>query len=258
VKLFRYSSGMQMISHCLMQSSDALQLFALIFGLLIVVCASAIYYSERGKYYEDSQEYKRENPLTQLEEANPFESIPASLWWCVVTLTTVGYGDVSPVTFPGQLVGFFTMLLGIVCVAMPLSIVGSNFHEIHQGMRDGDEDEEEVDNTDNPIDKLYDIAEASEKTEEMSDVGVLMCEGLSLVLRRYLEPEAWYTEMELNMEEEDEDGESSLVSPPPRRATLVQGREEGVLQVDDRHIAALEQVVQRAHVHCVTLRNQLG
>jgi hypothetical protein len=50
---------MQMIAHCLAQSTDALQLFTMILSLLIVVCASAMYYSERGEYVASEQAYLR-------------------------------------------------------------------------------------------------------------------------------------------------------------------------------------------------------
>jgi len=259
VKLFRYSSGMQMISHCLVQSSDALQLFALIFGLLIVVCASAIYYSERGDYHADEQAYYRLNPRTEVSEINPYESIPASLWWCVVTLTTVGYGDVAPVTSTGQLVGFFTMLLGIICVAMPLSIVGSNFHEIHQGMRnDGEEEEEAVGADRNASDVLYEAAEASEEVENIAECSVVMAEGLSLMLRRYLEPEWWDS---FEDSDDDDDKDPVPINSPGGRLSV--GRmnghvEHGELKVDDRHLTMLEEVVSRALVHCHSVRQKLG
>lgn len=192
VKLFRYSTGMQMISHCMLQSSDALQLFTLIFSLLIIVCASAIYYSERGEWHEYDPlggpgYYDRMNLYTNEAERNPFASVPESLWWCIVTLTTVGYGDVAPVTLPGQCVGFLTILLGVICVAMPLSIIGANFHEINQSLKDAEDEKlqeakgeprEDADPLRHPIDALCDAADRSEEAEDLSDI--ISCVGESV------------------------------------------------------------------------------
>jgi len=56
-----------------------------------------------------------------------FPSIPATFWWCIVTFTTVGYGDQSPRTGIGRVFGCMTMFMGIFFIAMPLTIVGSSF-----------------------------------------------------------------------------------------------------------------------------------
>ena len=56
-----------------------------------------------------------------------FESIPASFYWASVTMTTVGYGDVFPLTTAGQLVASITMMFGILILALPITVIGSNF-----------------------------------------------------------------------------------------------------------------------------------
>ena len=58
-----------------------------------------------------------------------FESIPDSFWWCIVTFTTVGYGDKYPRTAYGRVVCAVTMFCGIFFLAMPLTIVGSSFSD---------------------------------------------------------------------------------------------------------------------------------
>jgi len=58
-----------------------------------------------------------------------FSSIPHSLWWGIVTMATVGYGDMAPVTALGRLFGGFTMLLGIAMFAVPAGILASGFAE---------------------------------------------------------------------------------------------------------------------------------
>ena len=58
---------------------------------------------------------------------SPFFDIPRSFWWVVVTMTTVGYGDMYPTTVIGKAIGFCCMLSGVLVLAMPISIVGTFF-----------------------------------------------------------------------------------------------------------------------------------
>lgn len=58
-----------------------------------------------------------------------FSSIPQSLWWGIVTLTTVGYGDVYPITIFGKILGGVITLLGIGLVALPSGILASGYTE---------------------------------------------------------------------------------------------------------------------------------
>ena len=58
------------------------------------------------------------------EDKRFYSSIPAAMWWCMVTLTTTGYGDMFPLTFGGRVIACFTMLLGLVLFGILLNIVG--------------------------------------------------------------------------------------------------------------------------------------
>ena len=136
LKLSRYSTGFTVVKKALEASSDALQLFVIVLVLVLIVFSSAIYYMERGTwdatknyYYRSPDVYYWGGGLPEGNAPSPFQSIPHSFWWCMVTLTTVGYGDVVPVTYLGQLVGAITMLVGLVMLALPLSIIGTNFIE---------------------------------------------------------------------------------------------------------------------------------
>ena len=62
------------------------------------------------------------NPIP--EDKRFFTSIPATMWWCMVTLTTTGYGDMFPVTFWGRIIAAVTMLLGLVLFGVLMNIVG--------------------------------------------------------------------------------------------------------------------------------------
>ena len=67
----------------------------------------------------------------RVREQSPYQSILHSAWWSVVTMATVGYGDLSPRSLFGQLLGGLTMLSGILVIALPITVVGSNFSSIY-------------------------------------------------------------------------------------------------------------------------------
>ena len=77
------------------------------------------------------------------EEKRFFTSIPEAMWWCIVTLTTTGYGDLYPVTVGGRLVAAVTMLLGLVLFGMLMHIVGKTLMVMLFGDPVGYEKEEE-------------------------------------------------------------------------------------------------------------------
>ena len=68
--------------------------------------------------------------LVEGEEAG-FTSIPRSMYWAIVTLTTVGYGDIAPATVPGQFLAAVVMILGYAIIAVPTGIVTAELFEAH-------------------------------------------------------------------------------------------------------------------------------
>jgi len=186
VKLVRYSEGMQMIGRCMAQSADALQLFACIMVVLVAVCASLIYYVERGTYEADGK-YWRLDPLSQEWSISPYQSIPDSVWWVIVTLTTVGYGDVFPITYFGQFCGFVTQMLGVLCLALPLSIVGANFFDVREAVKEWEKKKNEKGGTSDGqtrclIDAVDDVGGVVEEAEQLDDLIILTAQVLELVL----------------------------------------------------------------------------
>jgi len=76
--------------------------------------------------------FKRNDRCQSVYEESPFESIPAACWWCIVTMTTVGYGDMYPTGWVGKLLGCIVMMCGILVIALPITVIGSNFAVVYK------------------------------------------------------------------------------------------------------------------------------
>lgn len=101
-----------------------------------------------------------------------FGSIPRALWWSVITLTTVGYGDAYPITIMGKIIGGALALSGVAFVAMPTGIIAAAFSDAMQARRDQKIQEmrehlarlDEID--ENVVAKLERLERASQKPPE--------------------------------------------------------------------------------------------
>lgn len=120
-KLSRHSKGLQILGQTLKASLRelALLIFFLIIG--VVLFSSAVYFAEA-----DSNE-------------TYFKSIPDAFWWAVVTMTTVGYGDMRPTTPWGKLVGSFCAVSGVLMIALPVPVIVSNFNYFYHRETDSDD-----------------------------------------------------------------------------------------------------------------------
>jgi len=109
-------------------SSHAFGLILTMLCLFIVVFGSLVYEMENIEKGEDGLWYSG-------DAQTYFISIPAAMYWCVVTMTTVGYGDYSPTQVPAQAVGIVTMLVGLLVIALPVIIIGGNFDVVYTRFR---------------------------------------------------------------------------------------------------------------------------
>lgn len=75
-----------------------------------------------------------------IAQPDKFGSIPRSMWWCIVTLTTVGYGDVYPVTVLGKILSGLVAIAGIGLIAMPTGILAAAFSDVVQRRREATRD----------------------------------------------------------------------------------------------------------------------
>lgn len=103
LKLTRYTQAGRMLMRAMWASREKISVFVF-FVLIIVVIMGTIMYLIEG-------------------ETNGFKSIPLSIYWAIVTLTTVGYGDISPATPLGQFMASIIMILGYAIIAVPTGII---------------------------------------------------------------------------------------------------------------------------------------
>ena len=136
-KLTRYSPALGALLDVVQKESEALLAAFVVLLTMLVIAAGGIYLLE--------------NEL----QPETFGSMPHSMWWAIVTLTTVGYGDVVPMTTMGKMFAGFIGLIGIGMIALPAAIMASGFAEnirlrkqkynqyIEHFMKDGVLDEQE-------------------------------------------------------------------------------------------------------------------
>jgi voltage-gated potassium channel len=117
-KLTRYSPALGALLDVVQKEADALLASVVVLLMMLVISAGGIYLLE--------------NEL----QPDSFGSMPSSLWWAIVTLTTVGYGDVIPVTTLGKMFGGFIGLIGIGMIALPAAILASGFAENIRGRKE--------------------------------------------------------------------------------------------------------------------------
>ena len=115
LKIARYSAAMRSLLDVLYGERRAL------FGCLVILfcvtlLAAAVMHLTEGRIQPDK-----------------YGTIPDAMWWAVVTLGTVGYGDVVPITVPGKIVAAVTIFLGLIMIALPVGIIANAFNEqIHR------------------------------------------------------------------------------------------------------------------------------
>ena len=111
LKLGRYSDSLGRMKRVIGARRGDLGVALAAVGVVLILASSAIYYVE-----VDTQ-------------PDVFTSIPAAMWWGISALTTVGYGDITPVTPLGKFLGGIIQLLGIAIFALPAGIIAAGYEE---------------------------------------------------------------------------------------------------------------------------------
>jgi len=114
-KMVRYSPALSSLGRVIWRERRALMAALIVMTGALLVSSTLLYFIERH------------------EQPEAFGTVPAAMWWSMATLTTVGYGDVVPITVAGRLVGGLVMLLGLGMFALPIGIIATGFNqEIHR------------------------------------------------------------------------------------------------------------------------------
>ncbi|XP_033748065.1 potassium voltage-gated channel protein Shaw-like [Pecten maximus] len=116
-RLVRQYSALKILSITLRSSLKELLLLLVVFFMSVTIFAGFVYYAE-------------------FEEPTTFPDLFVAVWWAIITMTTVGYGDQYPKTLLGRAVGICCAMCGILLLSMPIAVVASNFSDLHLRNKD--------------------------------------------------------------------------------------------------------------------------
>jgi len=130
IKIGRYMQWMRVFGKTLAASIAPLFMLLSILLVLLLLFSSVQYYVERGDWDDASKSWLAPDGSPSL-----FSTIPDTMWWGIISMAAVGYGDVVPLTLPGRLLATVMFFVGIMISAIPISIITGNFHTEYMHMK---------------------------------------------------------------------------------------------------------------------------
>eukprot|EP00744_Colponema_vietnamica_P011153 GILI01015694.1.p1 GENE.GILI01015694.1~~GILI01015694.1.p1 ORF type:complete len:741 (-),score=114.21 GILI01015694.1:111-2141(-) len=111
------------------ESTEVVALMVMMFAIVLPSVGTAIHYAERGEYNDASQRWERTCRLDDncTLEVSPFQDAVDGMWFAATTITTLGLGDVYPVSDIGYIIGGLTMIAAVFMIAFPIMILAVNF-----------------------------------------------------------------------------------------------------------------------------------
>lgn len=135
LRLSHRNHGYRLLMRTLINSADALFMLFYLITLGVILFGSILFYCESGEWDDQTQTWLRPDYIGTGTEESPFRSILVSFWWAVVTMATVGYGDLYPTTGWGRALGSVVIVFGLITIALPITIIGSNFSDEYSRYR---------------------------------------------------------------------------------------------------------------------------
>ncbi|XP_067408465.1 A-type voltage-gated potassium channel KCND1 [Emydura macquarii macquarii] len=120
-KFSRHSQGLRILGHTLRSCASELGFLLFSLTMAVLVFATVLFFAEKGA------------------PGTTFTSIPAAFWYTIVTMTTLGYGDMVPSTVAGKIFGSICSLSGVLVIALPVPVIVSNFSRIYHQNQQADQ-----------------------------------------------------------------------------------------------------------------------
>ena len=137
-KLTKENEILNLLERTMWLSAPALALVSFVSGLGMVLIGSIMYYLEGGEFDYTSEHpdghWFRKNPLSGNHEVSPFVSIAASMYFTLSVATGCAMGDLYPYTATGRAITNLTQIIGIIIIAVPIGVIGSNFSHEYDAM----------------------------------------------------------------------------------------------------------------------------
>ncbi|TFY59171.1 hypothetical protein EVG20_g7886 [Dentipellis fragilis] len=134
---FRYSSTLLLTIEVMFlsfrRSQHALLALSFFVMMVVIVFSTLLYFIERGSWDETLGTF-----INSDGDPSQFASIPAAAWFVIVTITTVGYGEITPRSFPGRLITIPLLVFGLLLIALPSFVLGREFSIVWNEMSNGE------------------------------------------------------------------------------------------------------------------------